>query len=237
MKKSRPPSHSSADCGFDDLGFAKVDLDRQQRCGLAECLYGEGKSPAQLVAIARSLKARNQPVLVTRLKPDGASRLRRLLPGGHYSPEARLFTWRPEGVGPDKIRGTVAVCAAGTCDGPVAEEAALVLEFYGVTVRRIYDVGVAGLHRLLAQRDVLENVSVIIAVAGMEGALPSVITGLVSCPVIGVPVSVGYGVNYGGINAMHSMLGSCASGLVVVNVDNGFGAACAAYRILRRRVS
>ncbi len=225
---------------FEDLGYAKVDLHRQVRQGATEVVYGEGKTPDQIAGIVRALAAAGQGrVLVTRLSADKAAGVQGALRGQPddassvltfaYHPEARLGVFgempAPSGL------GTVLVACAGTSDLPVAEEAALVAEFYGNEVDRVYDVGVAGLHRLLAHTDEIMAASVIVAVAGMEGALASVIGGLVSCPVIAVPTSVGYGASFQGLTALLAMLNSCASGVSVVNIDNGFGAGFLASRI------
>ncbi len=214
---------------FDDLGYAKVDLHRSLRQGTAEVIYGAGKTAEQIVGIAASLRAHGEPtVLVTRLDPASAQEIQRALPLVYHA-EARLGIIGalppPDGV------GTIVVATGGTSDIPVAEEAALTAEALGNEVLRLYDVGVAGLHRLLAHLDELLGASVVIAVAGMEGALASVIGGLVDCPVIAVPTSVGYGAAFGGVSALLSMLNSCASGVSVVNIDNGFGAGFLAGRI------
>ncbi len=226
---------------FKDLGYAKVDLHRQMRQGASEVIYGEGKTAEQIAGILRALAEAGQDrVLVTRLDADKAAEVERGLSAASdpsvaadlrfsYYPEARLGMLgrmpEPSGI------GTVVVACAGTSDLPVAEEAALVAEFYGNKVDRLYDVGVAGLHRLLAHTDEVMAASVVIAVAGMEGALASVIGGLASCPVIAVPTSVGYGASFQGLSALLAMLNSCASGVAVVNIDNGFGAGFLASRI------
>ena len=207
---------------FEELGYAKPDHHRALRQGVAEVIYGEGKTAAQIAGIAESLRRQGQSlVLITRLSQEKADLLRQTLPLEYY-PEARLGAVGEFPV-PDGI-GTVVVATAGTSDIPVAEEAALTAQALGSRVTRLYDVGVAGLHRLLAHTDELMSASVIIAVAGMEGALASVIGGLANCPVIAVPTSVGYGASFGGLSALLSMLNSCASGVSVVNIDNGFGA-------------
>ena len=251
---------------FADLGYAKVDTHRGVRQGVAEVVYGEGKTAAQIAGICQALVASGQPrVLITRLDDGKAAAVADALSGGAaggggavrdaseagaptdlgalvpapalaasvdgpapalaltYFAEARLGVvgGMPE---PDGV-GEIVVAAAGTSDVPVAEEAALTAEFLGNRVTRLYDVGVAGVHRLLAQADVLARARVVVAVAGMEGALASVVGGLVSCPVIAVPTSVGYGASFGGMTALLAMLNSCASGVSVVNIDNGFGAA------------
>ncbi|MCB9528033.1 MAG: nickel pincer cofactor biosynthesis protein LarB [Myxococcales bacterium] len=221
--------------GYVDLGFARVDLDRARRRGIPEVIFSPGKTPEHIAHIARALFDAGQRVLATRLAPDAAATITRALDDLPvvYDAEARCLyiqTAEPE----DQGQGTVLVVSAGTSDRPVAAEAALVARLCGNTVETLADVGVAGLHRLLAEVDRLRAASVVIVVAGMEGALPSVVTGLVDRPVIGVPTSVGYGASFGGVSALLGMLNSCASGLTVVNIDNGFGAAYAATLINRR---
>jgi hypothetical protein len=211
-----------------DLGFARVDLHRKLRQGTAEVIYGASKTPEAIRAIVETLRENGQtPVIITRLSPEAAEALSDL--SLRYWPEA-CFALSGEMPEPDGL-GTVVVAAAGTSDIPVAEEAALTAEALGNRVCRLYDVGVAGLHRLLSETDTILQASVIIAVAGMEGALASVVGGLADCPVIAVPTSVGYGASFGGLSALLSMLNSCASGVGVVNIDNGFGAGCLASRI------
>lgn len=217
---------------FDDLGFARVDHHRELRVGLPEVIFGQGKSAAQIAAVAARLRDAGQCVLVTRLDAPTAAGVRELLPDLDYDPVSRtgaLLLPRD----PVPVRGTVLVVAAGTTDLPVAEEAARTLEVFGQPVERLHDVGVSGLHRLLACKDQLVRASVLIVVAGMEGALPSVVAGLVDRPVIAVPTSVGYGASFGGLAALLAMLNSCAAGVTVVNIDNGFGAAVAATAINR----
>jgi NCAIR mutase (PurE)-related protein len=215
---------------FEDLGFAKVDHHRPLRNGFAEVILGEGKTAEQVVAIAERLAAAGANVLVTRLGPEGGERLVSSVPGFEYHATPRLALRRARPVEPVG-RGTVLVISAGTADLPVAEEAAISAELMGNRVERLYDVGVAGIHRVLWQRERLWEAAVLIVVAGMEGALPSVVGGLVDRPVIAVPTSVGYGTSLGGLAALLGMLNTCAAGVVVVNVDNGFGAAAAASRI------
>ncbi len=207
---------------FDDIGYAKIDYHRELRQGAAEVIYGQGKTPEQILGILRNMALNGrQNVLVTRLSAEGAEAVRGEFEiTYHPLPRIGIVGAVPE---PDG-RGTVIVATGGTTDIPVAEEAALTAEFLGNRVTRLYDVGVSGLHRLLAQLDTIMSAEVIVAVAGMEGALPSVIGGLVDCPVIAVPTSVGYGASLGGVAALLSMLNSCASGESVVNIDNGFGA-------------
>jgi NCAIR mutase (PurE)-related protein len=215
---------------FEDLGFAKVDLHRGLRQGMAETIFGEGKTPEQIVAIVRKMQEKGlRNILVTRIKQEAVDALRAAgLPLVHH-PLPRLALILPEAAA--RPAGCIVVASGGTSDLPVCEEAALTGEALGNHVERIYDVGVSGLHRLLAQQGTLARARVVIAVAGMEGALASVIGGLVSCPVVAVPTSVGYGASFGGITALLAMLNSCASGVSVVNIDNGYGAAVLASRI------
>ena len=218
-------------CDIDNLGFARVDLQRKSRQGFGEVIYGEGKSVGQIVAILRSLDSHGQrPLLVTRLDAEKAAAVAEEFGEAfRYFPApriGRLGENRPcDGI------GAIAVICGGTSDLPVAEEAAIVAEAMGNKVVRLYDVGVAGLHRLLACESELRAASVVVAVAGMEGALPSVVGGLVDAPVIAVPTSVGYGASFGGVAALLAMLNSCAAGVSVVNIDNGFGAAFLASKI------
>ncbi|MBR1589298.1 MAG: nickel pincer cofactor biosynthesis protein LarB [Kiritimatiellae bacterium] len=215
----------------DNLEFARVDLARLRRQGVPEVVYGAGKTAEQIVAILSSLRDHGQfPVLSTRMDNEKAKAVAAALGDDFtYFPVARLgrlgSARAPDGL------GKIAVAAAGTSDLPVAEEAALTAETLGNEVTRLYDVGVAGLHRLLACADELRAASVVVAVAGMEGALASVVGGLVGCPVVAVPTSVGYGASFGGVAALLSMLNSCATGVSVVNIDNGFGAGFLAHRI------
>jgi pyridinium-3,5-biscarboxylic acid mononucleotide synthase len=211
---------------FEDLGFARVDHHRSLRHGFPEVVLGLGKTPAQIAAIASGIVARGSTLLVTRADESAYNAVRAVVPGSTYYPDAALITFRQNDVTPGK--GTIVVAAAGTSDLPVAEEAARTAELMGNDVTRLYDVGVAGIHRLLGERARLASARVIIVVAGMEGALPSVISGLVDVPVIAVPTSIGYGASFGGIAALLGMLNSCASGVSVVNIDNGFGAAATA---------
>ena len=214
---------------FEDIGYAKVDLHRKIRQGTAEVIYGEGKTPEQIVGICSSmLKNDEKTILITRLSKESAD----IIQSVHdltYHPQARIGIIGPIPK-PDGI-GKIVIATGGTSDIPVAEEAALTAEVLGNEVLRLYDVGVAGVHRLLSHLDLLMSASVVIAVAGMEGALASVVGGLVDCPVIAVPTSVGYGASFGGVSALLSMLNSCASGVSVVNIDNGFGAGFSASRI------
>lgn len=215
------------DLPFADLGYATIDHHRALRVGMPEVVFGEGKTVEQLVGIVGELDRADQPVLVTRLTAAKANALLEAYPAMVHNGAARtalLQRTAPKRRG----RGTICIVTGGTSDIPVAEEAAVTAEAYGNDVDKLYDVGVAGIHRLLARRDRLTSASVVIAVAGMEAALASVVGGLVDRPVIAVPTSVGYGANFGGVAALLSMLNSCASGVTVVNIDNGFGAAYAA---------
>ena len=219
---------------FEDLGFAKVDHHRDVRCGLPEVVFAPGKSVPQIVAIARRLAAEGGAVLITRLEETPAAQVLAEMPELSYRAPGRL-AMLGKAADVSGARGVIAVAAAGTADIPVAEEAALTAEWLGNPVERVYDVGVAGLHRLLAHADDLGRASVVIVVAGMEGALPSVVGGLVARPVIAVPTSVGYGASFGGVAALLGMLNSCANGVSVVNIDNGFGAGQMAAMLNRKR--
>ena len=214
---------------FEDIGYAKVDLHRKLRQGAAEVIYGAGKTPEQIIGIADVMRKNGQEtILITRLSPESAQAVAAAHPLDYHA-DARCGVIGPLPE-PDGL-GTVVVATGGTSDIPVAEEAALTAEALGSRVVRLYDVGVAGLHRTLAHLDEIMGASVIVAIAGMEGALASVIGGLADCPVIAVPTSVGYGASFGGVSALLSMLNSCASGVSVVNIDNGFGAGFLANRI------
>jgi NCAIR mutase (PurE)-related protein len=217
---------------FEDLGFAKLDRHRDLRRGVPEAIFGEGKSVEQLATIGRRTVAAKTNLIITRLTPDKARAVKRKLRSLRYHPDARVGSIVAQRVKPVG-HGVVTVLTAGTSDIPVAEEAALCAELFGNRIARIYDVGVAGIHRLTANLEAIRNSSVLIVVAGMEGALPSVVAGLVDKPVIAVPTSVGYGASMGGLAALLGMLNSCASGVTVVNIDNGFGAALAATLINR----
>ena len=214
---------------FEDLGFARVDHHRAARQGYPEVVYGAGKTPSQTAAIAERIVAAGDPLLVTRTTAEAFDAVRALVPDAQWHEMARIIA-RPAASQPTG-RGTVLVAAAGTSDLPVAEEARVAAETLGNRVDALYDVGVAGLHRLLAERERLDAARVAIVVAGMEGALPSVVGGLVRTPVIAVPTSVGYGASFGGLAALLGMLNSCASGVAVVNIDNGLGAAVIAHQI------
>jgi NCAIR mutase (PurE)-related protein len=212
-----------------DLGFAQVDTHRALRKNFPEVIFGGGKTPEQVVKIAAKLQEHNQHVLVTRITDEHARALKKKFKLAVHHPLARCVTIEKKPL--PKRAGFIAVVCAGTSDLPVAEEAAVTAEIMGNRVERIHDIGVAGLHRMLARLDTLQRANVIVAVAGMEGALPSVLAGLVSKPVIAVPTSVGYGANLGGIAALLGMLNSCGSGVTVVNIDNGFGGGYAASQI------
>jgi NCAIR mutase (PurE)-related protein len=218
------------DLPFADLQFAKPDVHRALRTGQAEVIFGAGKSAGEIAAIGERLVAHGQNVLVTRLDAAHAAELLQIAPGFVYHPEARVAVQQVREV-PITGKGTILVVTAGTSDASVAEEAAWTAALAGNTVERLYDVGVAGIHRLLDRRDRLGAARVLIVVAGMEGALPSVVGGLVDKPVVAVPTSVGYGASFGGVAALLAMLNSCAAGLTVVNIDNGFGAGVAASRM------
>jgi NCAIR mutase (PurE)-related protein len=220
------------DLPYADLGYAMVDHHRALRQGAPEVIFGQGKTATQIVGIAREMDRAGHNVLVTRLDPDKARVVTDALPDVRYVELARVATLERRAV-PALGAGPVALVSAGTGDLPVAEECAETLRMLGATIERVYDVGVAGIHRLLHKREVLERAAVTIVVAGMEGALPSVVGGMVAGPVIAVPTSVGYGVSLGGVTALAAMLSSCAAGVVVCNIDNGFGAAFAAARMLR----
>ncbi|MEH7081326.1 nickel pincer cofactor biosynthesis protein LarB [Neobacillus drentensis] len=208
---------------FENLGFAKVDHHRKKRQGFPEVVYGEGKTTEQIISIIQVLRARNHQVLVTRITKEKAEIVQRACPDFIYKEEAQILFWKEDTVYEGEPQGYIAVICAGTSDLRVAEEAAVTAEVLGSTVHRIYDVGVAGIHRLLSHAEEIQNATVSVVVAGMEGALPSVVGGLVSHPVIAVPTSVGYGANFNGLSALLTMLNSCASGISVVNIDNGFG--------------
>jgi len=215
-----------------DIGFAQIDHQRPLRSGMPEVVYAEGKQPAQIVAIVHRLMNRGHAVLVTRLSREQYQQCaegfgERPAVQGSYDPLSRTWLWH-DGPIPITGEGLVVVCSAGTSDLPVAEEAARTAEAFGNRVERLADVGIAGLHRLLGRLDLLRRARVVIAVAGMEGALPSVVAGLVACPVIAVPTSVGYGTHFGGLAPLLAMLNSCSAGVTVVNIDNGFGAGAAA---------
>ena len=214
---------------FEDLGFARVDHHRNTRQGFPEVVFGLGKTPAQIAAISGRIVAAGHSLLVTRCDAGAYGAVQEVVPDAHFHELARAITLDQGNV--PRGRGTVVIAAAGTADLPVAEEAAVTAELMGNPVERLYDVGVAGLHRLLAEHGRLSSARAVIVVAGMEGALPSVVAGLVDVPVIAVPTSVGYGASFGGLTALLGMLNSCAIGVSVVNIDNGFGAAAIASSI------
>ncbi|MFN8177872.1 MAG: nickel pincer cofactor biosynthesis protein LarB [bacterium] len=218
------------DLAFEDLGFANVDHHRQLRRGFPEVVFAPGKTVAQIVEIAGRLIAGEGPVLVTRVEPGVASALLAAHAGGEHNAIARTVRWRPPAE--PRVPG-ILVVSAGTSDMPVAEEAAVTAETFGHQVERLYDVGVAGLHRLLGRGDDLRRARVLVVVAGMDGALPSVVGGLVDAPVIAVPTSTGYGASFAGVSALLAMLNTCSSGVTVVNIDNGFGAGYAAAVMMR----
>jgi pyridinium-3,5-biscarboxylic acid mononucleotide synthase len=214
---------------FEDLGFARVDHHRAHRQGFPEVVLGIGKTPAQIAAISIEIVNHGSSLLVTRASRDAAAAVRAVLPAAVYHSDAGIVALAQQDILPGK--GRILVVAAGTSDLSVAEEAAVTAIMMGNEVDRLYDVGVAGIHRLLGEGQRLQAARVIIVVAGMEGALPSVVAGLVSVPVVAVPTSIGYGASFGGIAALLGMLNSCASGVSVVNIDNGFGAAAVASAI------
>lgn len=216
---------------FADIGFAKLDMSRKERTGMGETIYCAGKTKEQLVEIVRSFAVAGQAVLGTRCSGEQFEFVKAAGLPVQYDQTAKVM--RLDGKEQSKLGGVIAVCTGGTADIPVAEEAALVAAFLGAEVERFYDVGVAGIHRLMAKIDDIRKADVVIAVAGMEGALGGVVAGLVEAPVIAVPTSVGYGASFGGLSALLTMINSCAEGISVVNIDNGFGAAVQACRILR----
>lgn len=224
---------SLAELPYSDLGFAKLDLHRELRNGLPEAVYAEGKRSDDLERIVERFLEAHGRVLVTRLRPDAAAALTARYPEAEYHDRARILTCGPRH-NPEPAAGRqVTVLAAGTSDLPVAEEAAVCADWFGLDVARLYDVGVAGLHRLLGNLTEVRRAAVLIAVAGMDGALPTVVASLVSAPVIAVPTSVGYGASFGGLAPLLTMLNGCAPGVGVVNIDNGYGAAVLAARIAR----
>ncbi len=208
---------------FEDLGFTRIDHHRSLRKGYPEVIFGEGKIPEEISSIMKQLKEKGQNILITRLDEKKAKIIKKAFPKSEYYPRSRVLTYLTHPVRLEG-KGTILVISAGTTDIPAAEEAALTAQFLGNRVETIYDVGVAGIHRLLSERKRLEGARVLVVVAGMEGALPSVVGGLVDKPVIAVPTSVGYGTSFGGVAALLGMLNSCSSGVAVVNIDNGFGA-------------
>jgi NCAIR mutase (PurE)-related protein len=217
---------------FEDIGYARVDHARAHRQGFPEVIFGQGKTSAQIAGIFEKLAARTPNVLITRTNADVYGDIRNIHTAAEWHESARLIRLRRDET--ELGSGEITIVTAGTSDIPVAEEAALTAETMGNRVKRVWDAGVAGIHRILAERELLQNSRVVIVVAGMEGALPSVVGGLVSVPVIAVPTSVGYGASFGGIAALLGMLNSCASNVTVVNIDNGFGAGFVASLINRR---
>jgi NCAIR mutase (PurE)-related protein len=209
--------------GFDEMGFAKIDNQRHERRGFPEAVFCEGKTPEQVAKIVQKMNEGKSNILATRASAETYDAVKTLTPEAEYSEAARLIFVRKETIEPDPDR-VILVMTAGTSDIPVAEEAAITAELMGHKVDRIFDVGVAGIHRLFAQQEKVQSANVLVVCAGMEGALASVVGGLVSKPVIAVPTSIGYGASFGGIAALLGMLNSCASGVSVVNIDNGFGA-------------
>jgi len=218
---------------FENLGFARVDHHRQLRQGFPEVVFAPGKSVSQIRGILAALRPKTDNILVTRLAPEKVAALLPDFPEGRYHPDSQALILS-RGEIPDRGRGVIVVMSAGTADIPVAEEALLTAQIMGHQVEALYDVGVAGLHRLLAHQELLARATCFIVVAGMDGALPSVVGGLVDRPVIAVPTSVGYGASFGGLAALLTMLNSCATGVAVVNIDNGFGAGYLAALINRK---
>ena len=212
--------------------FAKVDHHRSLRTGFPEVIWGPGKTVEQIVSIMRAMRDRTPVVMATRIEPEVAQQIRAALPAAMYFDPARICALVPMNLRPQHS-GLIGILTAGTADLPVAEEAAVTAELSGFQVLRLWDVGVAGIHRLLRHRAVVDQADVLIVVAGMEGALPSVVAGFSDCPIVAVPTSVGYGASFGGVSALLTMLNSCATGIGVVNIDNGFGAAMLAGQILR----
>ncbi len=217
---------------FEDLGFTRIDHHRSLRKGFPEVIWGQGKTSGQILSIMKQLKRKDQNILITRLEEKKAKTIQNVFPKSRYYPRSQVLTYLTHPI-KSEGKGTILVITAGTTDIPVAEEAAVTAQFMGNRAETLYDVGVAGIHRLLSERQRLEEARVLIVVAGMEGALPSVVGGLVDRPVIAVPTSVGYGTSFGGITALLAMLNSCASGVAVVNIDNGFGAGYLASQINR----
>ncbi|WP_068673639.1 nickel pincer cofactor biosynthesis protein LarB [Oceanobacillus sp. Castelsardo] len=210
---------------YEDLGFAKVDHHRKKRQGIPEVIYGEGKTVEQIISILEAIKAKENDVLITRISEEKAKQILEVHPEFTFEKLAQILYWKSTKNTNENSDGYIAILCAGTSDLKVAEEAAVTAEVMGCNVRRFYDVGVAGIHRLLDQAKEIQQATVSVVIAGMEGALPSVVGGLVSHPVIAVPTSVGYGANFKGLSALLTMLNSCASGISVVNIDNGFGGA------------
>lgn len=216
---------------FEPIGdFAKIDHHRQLRTGFPEVIWSQGKTPEQMIQIINVMREKASIVMATRLEPEIAEILQYKVPDLRYYPMAKIAAIGQNSV---KYKGKIFIVTAGTADLPVAEESAITAELCGFQVERLWDVGVAGIHRLLSHRHLIAGADVLIVVAGMEGALPSVVAGLASCPIVAVPTSIGYGASFGGLSALLTMLNSCATGIGVVNIDNGFGAAMLAGQILR----
>ncbi|TVP63541.1 MAG: nickel pincer cofactor biosynthesis protein LarB [Nodularia sp. (in: Bacteria)] len=224
---------SLKDLAYEPVGeFAKIDHHRELRTGFPEVIWGPGKTPEQIAQIMEVMRLRNSVVMATRIEPAVYTALQQKITDLQYYELARICAITPSNIEP-KMEGLIGILSAGTADLAVAEEAAVTAELSGFRVQRLCDVGVAGIHRLLSNRHLIESSSVLIVVAGMEGALPSVVAGLADCPVIAVPTSIGYGASFGGLAPLLTMLNSCAAGIGVVNIDNGFGAAVLAGQILR----
>ena len=219
---------------YEDIGYANIDQHRNLRTGQAEVIFGQGKTPEQIAGIVSHMQDDNKTILVTRADENDYQAVLKVSPNAVFYQLAKIITVgeKPE---PKEDSGVIGIVTAGTSDIPIAEEAALTAEYFGNRVDRIFDVGVAGIHRLFGKLDRIQAADVLIVIAGMEGALASVVGGLVSVPVIAVPTSIGYGASFGGLAALLSMLNSCANGIGVVNIDNGYGAACLAGRILKKR--
>jgi len=217
---------------FEDIGFASIDHHRHLRRGFPEVIYGRGKKVEEIITIIEKMVDKEENVLITRLTDNKAESIKKHFPSSDYHPKSRILTIEVRPI-EKRGKGKILVISAGTADIPVAEEAAITATFMGNDVKTLFDVGVAGLHRLLQNKDTIMTASVIVVVAGMEGALPSIVGGLVDKPVIAVPTSTGYGASFGGLSALLGMLNSCAAGVTVVNIDNGFGAGYAASLINR----
>lgn len=219
---------------YEDIGYANIDQHRNLRTGQAEVIFGQGKTPEQIAGIVSHMRTDNKTVLVTRTDEKDFAAVKEVATDAEFHTLGKIITIGPKPQ-PKEGSGVIGVVTAGTSDIPIAEEAALTAEYFGNQVDRIFDVGVAGIHRLFGKMDRIQNADVLVVIAGMEGALASVVGGLVSVPVIAVPTSIGYGASFGGLAALLSMLNSCANGIGVVNIDNGYGAACLAAKILNRK--
>ncbi|MFM6195781.1 MAG: nickel pincer cofactor biosynthesis protein LarB [Planktothrix sp.] len=219
---------------FEPVGdFARIDHHRKLRTGFPEVIWGQDKTPEQIIKIIEVMRQQNPVVMATRIEPDVYQKLKAQIPNLYYYEIAKICAIKPDQIPEAQTKGTITILTAGTADLPVAEEAAVTATLCGFTVKRLWDVGVAGIHRLLSSWHLIADADVLIVVAGMEGALPSVVAGLADCPVIAVPTSVGYGASFNGLAPLLTMLNSCAAGVGVVNIDNGFGAAILACQILR----